>query len=34
MQTWGKKAKYGLKTKEKAEILAHGNFENRGNQVK
>ena len=31
---WGKKAKYGLKIKEKAEILAYGNFEKRGNQLK
>ena len=27
-------AKYGLKRKEKVEILAHGYFEKRGNQLK
>ncbi len=33
---WGKIAKYGLKVKEKAEILVHGNFKGkkRANQLK
>ena len=34
MWNLGKKAKHGLKIKEKAEILAHGYFEKRGNQLK